>query len=67
MLLDIFRLIFPEFKYLERAKNFTKIRSLKQINLQKDIILASLLTDSSNNHEYFFPQTPCFQRNKKYT
>ena len=53
MLLDIFRLIFPEFKYLERVKNFTKIRSLKQINLQKDIILASLLIDSSNNHEYF--------------
>jgi len=53
MLLDIFRLIFPEFKYLERAKNFTKIRSLKEINLQKDIILASLLIDSSNNHEYF--------------
>ena len=54
MLLDIFRLIFPEFKYLERAKSFTKIRSLKEINLQKDIILASLLIDSSNNHEYFF-------------
>ena len=53
MLLDIFRLIFPEFKYLERAKNFTKIRNLKEINLQKDIILASLLIDSSNNHEYF--------------
>ena len=52
-LIDIFRLIFPEFKYLERVKNFTKIRSLKQINLQKDIILASLLIDSSNNHEYF--------------
>ena len=52
-LLNIFRLIFPEFKYLERAKNFSFFENLQEINLDKDIILSSMLIDSSDNHEYF--------------
>ncbi len=52
-LLDVFKLIFPEFINIERAKNFTQIRNLKRIILEKDVILASMLINSSNNHEYF--------------
>ena len=50
---DIFRLVFPEFKYIERAKNFSVIRNLKLKILERDNILALLLVDGSNNHEYF--------------
>ena len=51
--LDIFRLVFPEFKYIERTKNFSAIRNLKTKILERDNILALLLVDGSNNHEYF--------------
>jgi len=50
---DIFRLVFPEFKYIERTKNFSAIRNLKTKILERDNILALLLVDGSNNHEYF--------------
>ncbi len=50
---DIFRLVFPEFKYIERTKNFSAIRNLKIKILERDNILALLLVDGSNNHEYF--------------
>ncbi len=50
---DIFRLVFPEFKYIERTKYFSAIRNLKIKILEKDNILALLLVDGSNNHEYF--------------
>ncbi len=52
-LLDIFKLIFPEFKYIDRIKKFSIIRKLKGEYLKKDIILALLLIDGSDNHEYF--------------
>ena len=51
--LKIFNLIFPEFKYLERVKNLYVISKLKPEILNKNNILASLLIDGSNNHEYF--------------
>ena len=50
---DIFKLVFPEFKYMERTKNFSIIRNLKLKLLDRNNILALLLVDSSNNHEYF--------------
>tara|TARA_B100000700_G_scaffold182459_1_gene201343 strand:- start:1050 stop:2297 length:1248 start_codon:yes stop_codon:yes gene_type:complete len=50
---DIFKLVFPEFKYMERTKNFSIIRNLKLKILDRNNILALLLVDSSNNHEYF--------------
>ena len=52
-LLNIFKLLFPEFKYIDRVKKFSAIRKLKTELLERDIILASLLVDGSNNHEYF--------------
>ena len=51
--LKIFNLIFPEFKYLERVKNLYVISKLKPEILNKNHILASLLIDGTNNHEYF--------------
>ena len=53
-LLEIFRLIFPEFLYLERIKKLKKLYNDKDININSDIIFASMLLDSSNNHQYFF-------------
>jgi len=52
-LLDIFKLLFPEFKYIDRVKKFSAIRKLKEELLERDVILASLLVDESSNHEYF--------------
>ena len=48
---DIFSLIFPEFKYLERL---SKLNSIPQTqNFSKELLLAVLLIDDTNNHEYF--------------
>ncbi len=52
-LLDIFKLIFPEIRYLERTKDLSKLYSSKKIKLDQDIIFSVILLDSSNNHEYF--------------
>ncbi len=50
-ILEIFLLIFPEFK------NFKRLIKLNNINynvdLKKEILLAILLIDETNNHEYF--------------
>ena len=51
--LKIFNLVFPEFKYLERIKNLSAISKLKPEISNKNNILASLLIDGTNNHEYF--------------
>ena len=51
--LKIFNLIFPEFKYLDRITNLSLIIKLKPKISNKNNILASLLIDGSNNHEYF--------------
>ena len=47
---EIFLLIFPEFKYLERLH---RLDQLKKNILDKKILLAILLIDEKNNHEYF--------------
>ena len=51
--LKIFNLVFPEFKYLERIKNLSAVSKLKPEISNKNNILASLLVDGTNNHEYF--------------
>jgi len=50
-LTDIFKLIFPEFVYLDRVK---KLKKLKNIPIGKDVIFGIMLLDFSNNHKYFF-------------
>ena len=48
---EIFSLIFPEFENLKRLERLVKIRDYTQVN--KEILLAVLLIDEKNNHEYF--------------
>jgi poly(A) polymerase len=47
----LFPLIFPELDNLERLERLKKICNYSQIN--KTILLATLLIDEKNNHEYF--------------
>ena len=49
---EIFSLIFPEFIYLDRLTRLKKVSS--NLSLHRDIILAVLLIDEKDNHEYFF-------------
>jgi len=48
---EIFSLIFPEFANLNRLKRLKKIVSISEISLT--LLLAVLLIDKENNHEYF--------------
>ncbi|MDB9752410.1 CCA tRNA nucleotidyltransferase [Pelagibacteraceae bacterium] len=48
---EIFLLIFPEFRYLERLDKLNKISNNYIFN--KNILLAILLIDKTSNHEYF--------------
>ena len=48
---ELFSLIFPEFKNLDGLNRLKKICNHSQIN--RDILLAVLLIDKKNNHEYF--------------
>ena len=48
---DIFSLIFAEFKYLERLNKLNTI--INQSNFDTKTLLAVLLIDATNNHEYF--------------
>ena len=50
-LLEIFHLIFPEFKNIKRLKNFKLIKN--NINYSEILLLSILLVDTKNNHEYF--------------
>ncbi len=50
-LVEIFSLIFPEFKYLERFKKFDSFLINKK--LSEELLLGIMLLDESNNHEYF--------------
>ena len=50
-LTEIFLLVFPEFKYLERFKNFSLIRN--HIENSEVLLLSILLIDLKDNHEYF--------------
>ncbi len=48
---EIFSLIFPEFENLKRLERLLKICDYTQVN--KELLLAVLLIDEKNNHEYF--------------
>ena len=48
---ELFLLIFPELKYLERLSKLNKI--FQELIIEKDILLAILLIDEKNNQEYF--------------
>ena len=48
---EIFFLIFPEFENLKRLERLVKICNYTQVN--KELLLAVLLIDEKNNHEYF--------------
>ena len=48
---EIFSVIFPEFLYLKRLERLKKIYDVTKIN--KEILLAALLIDEKDNHEYF--------------
>ena len=48
---ELFYLIFPEFEKLERLEHLKKICNHSQT--RKNILLAALLIDEKNNHEYF--------------
>ncbi len=50
-LLLIFRLIFPELQYLERLKRLELLKILNEV--ENEVLLAILLIDEKNNHEYF--------------
>ena len=48
---EIFSLIFPEFENLKRLERLAKICDYIQVN--RELLLAVLLIDEKNNHEYF--------------
>tara|TARA_A100001015_G_scaffold16174_1_gene18934 strand:- start:1778 stop:3040 length:1263 start_codon:yes stop_codon:yes gene_type:complete len=48
---EIFSKIFPEFLYLERLERLKKVYQYSQENV--DILLAVMLMDEKDNHEYF--------------
>ena len=48
---EIFSLIFPEFENLKRIERLAKICDYTQVN--RELLLAVLLIDEKNNHEYF--------------
>ncbi len=48
---EIFTMIFPEFLYLNRLERLKKVYDFSQIN--RDTLLAILLIDQKNNHDYF--------------
>ena len=50
---NIFSLIFPELKYLDRIENISLLSNTKIFKLDLNLILAVLLIEKSNNHEYF--------------
>tara|TARA_Y100001958_G_C21205619_1_gene531779 strand:- start:453 stop:1715 length:1263 start_codon:yes stop_codon:yes gene_type:complete len=48
---EIFSMIFPEFLYLNRLERLKKVYSGSELN--RDILLAVMLIDEKDNHEYF--------------
>ena len=50
---EIFNNIFPQFKYYERLNKFKKLNDKLKIKYDKYLILALLIIDQTNDHEYF--------------
>ncbi len=52
-LCEIFKVIFPEFRYLDRLKGVSHETHKKFIKYEKNLLLALLLVDDTDNHVYF--------------
>ena len=50
---EIFGVVFPEFKYLDRLKTINSNSYKKFIDTEKNLVLAILLIDYKDNHTYF--------------
>tara|TARA_A100001011_G_scaffold374528_1_gene435108 strand:- start:2429 stop:3718 length:1290 start_codon:yes stop_codon:yes gene_type:complete len=50
---NIFLLIFPEFKFVNRLKKISILKKNKILKLDSSIILASLIIDDKDNYQYF--------------
>ncbi len=50
-IINIFKLIFPELKFLKRLENLNLIKD--QFKIEKKLLLTILLIDDSNNYDYF--------------
>jgi len=48
---NVFSLIFPELKYLNRLEKLNKVKKI--ININQFTLLSILLVDTTDNHEYF--------------
>ncbi len=60
---EIFSMIFPEFLYLKRIERLKKVYQLSEINA--DILLAIMLIDEKDNHEYFIHKYNASNKIKK--
>ena len=60
---EIFSMIFPEFLYLNRIERLKKVYKSSEINV--DILLAVMLIDEKDNHEYFIHKYNASNKIKK--
>ena len=60
---EIFSMIFPEFLYLNRIERLKKVYKSSEINA--DILLAVMLIDEKDNHEYFIHKYNASNKIKK--
>ena len=60
---EIFLMIFPEFLYLKRLERLNKIYNTSEVD--KDLLLAILLIDEKDNHEYFIHKYNAPNKNKE--
>ena len=60
---EIFSMIFPEFLYLNRIERLKKVNKSSEINA--DILLAVMLIDEKDNHEYFIHKYNASNKIKK--
>ncbi len=60
---EIFLMIFPEFLYLNRLDRLKKVYRYSKVNV--DILLAVMLIDEKDNHEYFIHKYNAPNKNKE--
>ena len=60
---EIFSMIFPEFLYLNRLERLKKVYQYSEVN--EDILLAVMLIDEKDNHEYFIHKYNASNRTKE--
>ncbi len=60
---EIFSMIFPELLYLNRLERLEKIYKYSEVNV--DILLAVMLIDEKENHEYFIHKYNASNKTKK--